>query len=155
MSTPSIRPSQRESLLASINPQSATTVQTSGWVNAANFEWLVGIVKVGAITTGGTVNAKMQQAKDSSGTSAKDITNSSITALTAAGSNSNEDAWIEVRADQLDTNNGFTYVRLSITPSGAAALIGGDVLGLDAKQALAGGQSEETALAQIVSLPSV
>ena len=152
---PSLRPSQRASLLAAIPSQSASAVQSSGWVDASLFEWLVATINVGTISASGTVNAKLQQATSSGGAGAKDVANSAITALTQAGSNSNEEAWIEVKADQLDGEHGFRYVQLSITPAVAAAVIGGELYGFDPKIAQPGGEAFATTVAQIVSLPSI
>lgn len=152
---PALRPSQRASLLGKIDPQSATAVQTSAWVDASQFEWLVAKVQVGAISAGGTVNAKLQQAQDGSGTGAKDIAGAAITALTQAGGSGDQEVWIEVKADQLDGEHGFTHLQLSITPSVAAALIGGLVEGMDPKIAHPGGEAFAASVAQIVSLPSV
>lgn len=134
MSThPLLKPSDRVVLLAAINPQSATTVQSSGWVAMDLYESLLAEIRVGTISSSGTVDAKLQQATSSGGAGAKDITGKSITQLTQAGSNSNSQAFINVTAGDLDSANGFNYVQLSITPATAAALITGALYGFDAK----------------------
>ena len=129
----SLKPSQRIALAGVINPQSATTVQTTGWVDASQYENLLAVINVGTISSTGTVDAKLQQASDSSGTGAKNITGAAITQLTQAGGSSNKQALINLKADQLDANNGFTFVQLSITPATAAALIAGELWGHDPK----------------------
>lgn len=80
------------------------------------------------MTGGSTVDAKLQQATDSGGTGAKDVTGKAITQLLAAGGN-NRQAIIEARDTDLDVNNGFAYVRLSITVGTAASLIQALLLG--------------------------
>jgi hypothetical protein len=128
---PSLRPTQRLNIAAVINPQSATTVQTSGWVAVNQYNNFLATIIVGAISSTGTVDAKLQQATDSSGTGAKDITGKAITQLTQAGSKSNTQVNINLKQDELDAQNGFNYIQLSITPATAAALITGIVFGVD------------------------
>lgn len=128
---PSLKPSQRMSVASTINPQSATTVQTTGWVSMASFQNIVAKINTGVITATGTVDAKLQQATDSSGTGAKDITGKAITQLVAT-TNNNQQCLINLKSDELDATNNFAYVRLSITPATAAALISGEIIGMDA-----------------------
>lgn len=135
---PSLKPSQREAIVGVISPQSATTVQTSAWVPVAQFQNFEALVQIGAITGSGTVDAKIQQATDSSGTSAKDITGKAITQVVGSA-NSNVQVRINVKQDDLDVNNAFTYIRLSITPAVAAALIGGLLQGVDTRYGPADG----------------
>ena len=128
-----VKPSDRATLVGVVNPQSATTVQTSGWIAAKDFGSFLATVIVGAITATGTVDAKLQQASDASGTGAKDITGKSITQLTAAGTDSNKQVEINLYPEELDLENNFTHFRLSITPATAAAVIAGTVRGLAAR----------------------
>jgi len=107
--------------------QGAGTV-TSGWVSMARFTQLMAIVKTGVLGTSATVDAKLQQASDSGGTGAKDITGKAITQLVKA-SNDNNQAVINLRPSDLDVANGFSYVRLSVTVGTAASLIDGTLLG--------------------------
>lgn len=130
--TPNVKPSDRATLLAVINPQSATTAKSSGWVAAKTCLSFLATVLVGAITSTGTVDAKLEQAKDSGGTDAKDVTGKAITQLTEAGTDSNKQVEINLQQADLDINNGFTHFRLTITPATAAALIAGTVRGIDA-----------------------
>lgn len=128
-------PSDRAAIVGVINPSSqAAGVATTAWVSMANYRSLLAVIAVGAMTTSGTVNAKLQQATDASGTGAKDITGKAITALTEAGEDDNKQALINVRAEDLDVNNGFTHVQLSITTAVAASLTAGLLLGFDDKR---------------------
>ncbi|MCB0048953.1 MAG: hypothetical protein KDE24_05320 [Caldilinea sp.] len=84
---------------------------TSSWLPVSNSPRLTAIVQVGATDT--TVDAKLQQATDSSGTGAKDITGAAITQI--AGTGDNRFVSIDLATENLDLANGFDYVRLSIT----------------------------------------
>lgn len=129
-------PSDRAAVVAAINPASLAAAGTAstGWVSLANYRSLLAVVMVGAMTATGTLDAKLQQAKDASGTGAKDITGKAITQLTAAGTDDNKQALINVRAEDLDVNNEFTHVRLTVAAATAASLIAGLLLGFDDKR---------------------
>lgn len=120
-------------ILASIPPQSATAgTYTSGWVSMATLGRVYAVLNIGAITGSGTVDAKIQQASDSGGTGAKDVTGIAITQIVGSA-NSNKQVTLEVRPAQLDVANNFTHVRLSVTTAVAASLLGATVHGTNAK----------------------
>ncbi len=79
-------PSDQAAIVASIDPeaQGAATV-TSDWVDASLFHQFMAILQTGVMAATSTVDLKVRQATDSSGTGVKDITGKSITQLTAAG----------------------------------------------------------------------
>jgi len=85
---PNIKFAERTAVAATIDPvsQGAGTV-TTGWVPMGNFNSVCALLGVGVMSAGSTVDAKLQQATDSSGTGAKDITGKAITQLLAAGGN--------------------------------------------------------------------
>lgn len=129
--TPNARLSEQLTLLATIDPSSASVGSvTTGWISAANHERFMALVNTGALGSGGTVDAKLQQATDSSGTGAKDVSGKSITQITA----NNKQALIDLRAEELDANGGFAYFRLSLTVGVAASLASAAVIGGVAKQ---------------------
>lgn len=134
MSNPNVRPSDRATILAVINPQSASSAQSSGWISVVQFAALQALIIVGAIGSSATVDAKIEQATSAAGAGAKDVTGKAITQLTKAGSDDNKQAIINFRPTDLDFNNGFTHVRLTITPATAASLICGVILGSDARE---------------------
>ena len=134
MSHPNVRPSDRATIMAVVNPQSAASAQSSGWISVVQFAALQALIIVGAIGSSATVDAKIQQATDSSGTGAKDVSGKAITQLTKAGSDDNKQAVINFRPTDLDFSGGFTHVRLTITPATAASLICGVILGMDARE---------------------
>ena len=141
--------SEKLALLDNIAPisQSAGTV-TSGWVSAANFERFLAVIQTGVLGASATVDAKLQQATDSSGTGAKDITGKAITQIVKATGDGKQ-VEINLRAEELDTNNSFNYFRLSVTVGTAASLIAAVIYGDIAKNQAASALNNATVV-QIV-----
>jgi len=141
--------SERNAILATIDPvsQAAGTV-TSGWMSMAEFHSMAAILQTGALGASATVDAKLQQATDSSGTGAKDITGKAITQLVKA-SHDNKQAIIQCHAEELDVANSFTHVRLSVTVATAASLISAVLLGTNPRYSPASDQ-DDTDVTQIV-----
>lgn len=129
-----VRPSHRATIVGAINPvsQGVGSVST-GWVSMALFSSLMAVIQAGVLGASATLDAKLQQATDGSGTGAKDIAGKAITQFTKAGTDDNKQAVIEVKSDQLDVNAGFTHVRLTLTVGTAASLVAGLLFGLDAR----------------------
>lgn len=140
---------EQMALLATLDPvsQGAGTI-TTGWVNAGKFARLWAEIKVGVMTATGTVDAKLQQATDGAGTGAKDITGKAITQLLAAGGN-NRQVEIDCRDDELDVNNGFCFVRLSLTVTTAASLVAAGLWGVFPRNGL-GSDSNQAGVVQLV-----
>ena len=133
MSTNSL-PSERVAVLATIDPDALTAAtHTSDWGDLTKFGTGMAVIAVGTLGTSATVDAKLQQATDSSGTGAKDITGKSITQLTDAGSDDDKQAIINIRAEELDVDNSFTHVRISLTVATATSDGGAVLLGLDSR----------------------
>ncbi len=123
-------PSEQAAVCAVIDPDAnAAGALTSDYVDMGLFEAVQGIVLCGTMGSSGTLDAKLVQAQDSSGTGVKDITGKAITQLTDGGSDSDKQAVINCRAEELDTTNGFNHVALILTTATAtgdsAALIMG------------------------------
>lgn len=128
--------SEAAALVATVDPDALTAAtHTSDWVDMQDFERIMAIVAVGTLGTSATVDAKLEQATDSSGSGAKDITGKAITQLTQAGSDDDKQAIINCKADELDVENDFRYVRLSITVGTATSDGAGFVLGLEPRYA--------------------
>jgi hypothetical protein len=130
---PNLNPSDLAALLGVIDPQSSSTVKTTGWIAANTHTSFLCTLLFGAIASTGTATAKLEQATDSSGTGAKDITGKAITALTDV--DDNKQMLINLRGNELDINNGFTHFRLSVTPATAASLLCATVQGFGAYNA--------------------
>jgi len=125
-------PSEKVAVLGSIDPDAnAAGALTSDWGDASQFESLLGIVQVGVLGSSGTIDAKLQQATDSSGTGAKDITGKAISQLTEAGSDDDKQALINVRAEELDVDGGFTHVAIVLTTAVATSDSSAILLGLN------------------------
>jgi hypothetical protein len=124
--------SENVAVVGNIDPDAygASTV-TSGWIAAKDFGHFLAIVQAGDLGASATVDAKLEQATSAAGAGAKDITGKAITQLTQAGTDSNKQAVINLRPEELDVDGGFTHFRLSITVAVAASDVGGVVLGVD------------------------
>jgi hypothetical protein len=95
-------------LLAQANPALANnTTYATAWVDSTKFYRLAFLLAVGATDT--TVDAKLQQASDASGTGAADISGKAITQIVTA----NKQAWINLRG--VEVGQAKTYVRLLAT----------------------------------------
>lgn len=118
-------------VVATIDPDAYTAATyTSDWVNMANFDQVMAVVMVGTLGTSATVDAKIEQATDGSGSNAKDVSGKSITQLTQAGSDDDKQVVIGISAADLDVANNFDYVRLSLTVGTATSDAGGIIVGL-------------------------
>ena len=122
-------------VVATIDPDAyAANTYTSDWVDMGDFHLLMAVVQTGTLGASATVAAKLQQATDSSGTGAKDVTGKAITTLTQASpDDSDKQAVINVRANELDLNNNFRYVNLSLTVAVAASDVSAVLLGFIAR----------------------
>lgn len=130
---PNIKATELAAVLATINPSSqAAGALTSGWISAANFNKFLALVQTGVLGASATVDAKFQQATDSSGTGAKDITGAALTQIVKA-SGDNVQAEINLDPQQMDVTNGFAYIQLSVTVGTAASLTSAVLLGFTSR----------------------
>jgi len=118
---------ERYELLDVIHPESSSTVLVGSWVDASEAQDGFMLVTVGLIAASGTVNATLTQDDVGDGTNAKAITGKSITAL--ADSDDDVTIIIKWRAEELDVDNGFIYLLMTITPATSAALVSGHLYG--------------------------
>jgi hypothetical protein len=147
---PNAKGSELFSVLATIDPASqAVGTAATGWISAGNHHNLLALIQSGALGTGATLDAKLQQAQDASGTGAKDLTGKAITQLTQTASGSSKQALINLRPDDLDVANGYAYVRLSVTVGVAASLTAAQLLGVNPRFA-PGDANNQSAVAQVV-----
>ena len=146
---PNAKGSELFSVLATIDPASqAVGTVTTGWISAGNHHTFLALVQSGVLGTGATLDAKLQQATDASGTGAKDVTGKAITQIVKA-TGDNKQALINLRPDDLDVTNGYAYVRLSMTVAVAASLTAAQLLGFNPRFA-PGDASNQAAVAQVV-----
>lgn len=128
-----VKLSEQLAVMATLDPASvAAGTVVSAWVSMANVQSLMALIQTGVLGASATVDAKLRQATDSSGTDAKDITGKVITQIVKA-SGDNVQALVECRADDLDVNNGFGFVALSVTVGTAASIVGASLIGGNAR----------------------
>lgn len=132
MSNAQLLATDRAGIVGVIDPDatSAGTV-TTGWVAAKEFVTYMAVVLAGTLGASATIDAKLEQATDGSGTGAKDIDGKAITQLTKVGSDDDKQAVINLRQEELDVNNAFSHFRLSITVGTATSDVGAIVLGMN------------------------
>lgn len=147
---PNAKGSELLSILATLDPgNQAPGVANTGWVSLSTHHGLLALVQTGALATGATVDAKLQQAQDASGTGAKDVAGKAIAQLTQASNGANRQALINLRPEELDVNNGFAFARLVVTVAAAAANTSAQLLGVNPRLASAE-TANQAAVAQIV-----
>ena len=126
---------QRVAVVGTIDPQSGTAgnYDTDG-VDMSKFRRALFVLLVGAMTSTGTVNAKLQGSADNS--TFVDITGKAITQLTEAGTDANKQALLEISdAELADTAATYRYVRMRVVTATAASLIAAVALGADPRYA--------------------
>ena len=141
--------SEMLAILATVDPasQSAGTA-TTGWVSVANHHGLLAVVQTGVLGTLATVDAKLQQATDSTGAGAKDVAGRAITQIVKA-TGDNKQALINLKPEELDTLNGFGFVRVALTVGVAASITGAQLLGVNPRFAPAD-SGNQAAVVQVI-----
>ena len=138
MSNPNVKPSDRAVFIGEIPPISASSAKSTGYIpmgpQPGGFDSIQALVQAGVTASGGTIDAKLEQADTAAGGNVKDIVGKAITQLTAVNGNAGpRNAILNCRSEELDVAGGFCYVRLTITPATAASVIAGAILGHDAR----------------------
>lgn len=146
-----LKPSDRVAVVGAIDPDAnAAGALSTGWVSVAEYASLMAIVMAGTLGASATLDAKLEQATDSSGTGAKDVTGKAITQLTQASPNdSDQQAIINCGQQDLDVNGGFAFVRLTMTVGTATSDCGAVLLGFDPAYAPAV-DNDATTVAEVV-----
>lgn len=128
MSNPNLKPSTRATVVAIIAAasQSVGTATIANAVDMGEYINVQCVVTCGAFT--GTATVKWQQATTGAFSDAKDIADRPAVDLSA-----NLPAQINLKANELDINNGFRYVRPVITVTTDVVMAGAVVLAHDAK----------------------
>lgn len=152
MAQKTLLPSQLAAVVGVIDPDAyAANTYTTGWIDMGQFQAVMAVVMAGTLGASATLDAKIEQASDSSGTGAKDVTGAAITQLTKAGSDDDKQAVIELFGEDLDLVNGFTHARLSVTVGTATSDMGAIVLGMSPRYAPASA-NDLASVDEIVSL---
>lgn len=125
-----ILPTDEAAVVATIDPDAYTaSTVVSDYVDMRKFRAIQAIVMAGALGTNATLDAKLVEATDASGTGAQDITGKSITQLTEAGTDSDKQAIINLHSEELDIADGYCFVALSMTVGTATSDAGGIIIG--------------------------
>ena len=141
--------SEMLSILATIDPASQSAgPATTGWASVANHHGLLAVVQTGVLGTLATVDAKLQQAIDSTGAGAKDVAGRAITQIVKA-TGDNKQALINLKPEELDTLNGFGFVRVALTVGVAASITGAQLLGVNPRFAPAD-SGNQAAVVQVI-----
>ncbi len=141
--------SEMLAILATIDPASQSAGSaTTGWVSVANHHGLLAVVQTGVLGTLATVDAKLQQATDSTGAGAKDVAGRAITQIVKA-TGDNKQALINLKPEDLDTVNGFGFVRVALTVGVAASITGAQLLGVNPRFAPAD-VANQAAVVQVI-----
>ena len=146
---PNSKASEMLAVLATIDPASqAAGALSTGWVSVANYLGFLAVVQTGVLGTSATVDAKLQQALDATGTGAKDITGRAIIKIVKA-TGDNKQALINVKPEDLDTVNGFGFVRVTVTVGAAASVTSAQLIGVNPRFAPADA-ANQAAVVQVI-----
>jgi len=128
-----VSPSDRQAVVGVIDPDvsTAATYLTAA-IDMSLWQSIQAIVLVGTLGSSATIDAKLTQATASGG-AYKDVTGKGIVQLTDAGSDSDKQAIINCRAEELDVANDYRYLKLSVTVGTATSDMGAIVMGTDAR----------------------
>lgn len=123
-------PSERAAVAAVIAPAAlAVGANSSGWIDLALYTQLLGIVTLGVLGAGATIDAKWQLADDASGTNTVDSTQNALIQIPKATGDGKQ----AVMNFDSSRSKPFSkrFARLVITVGGAASQAGAVVLGFD------------------------
>lgn len=111
-------PSEVMALVGAIDPDANAPGDVStGWIDMSAWHAMLAVVLVGDMGSATTLAGKFEQATSSGGAGVKDVTGVAISALdqSASPNPSNQQVTLDCRADDLDAENGFRYVRFTAT----------------------------------------
>lgn len=98
------------------------TNAATAWVDMANYDKIFAYVEIGTWDAGDDLDeCRLEQATDSNGTGAKDLTTDGAGANYDTGNPVDADGdfvILEADADQLDVDGGFRFVRLYVAEGG-------------------------------------
>lgn len=125
---PNVNVREAVELEIGIPPQSldSSKVYQSDWKDIASVRRAVGVGQVQNLSDTKTLHVYFRQAKDASGTSAKDL-GDEVTITSDGGQDVMAAA--EIREDDLDTENGFNYISVHMYHDDSGALNGSALVG--------------------------
>lgn len=107
-------------LLGTINPASYNSEQNTGYKDLGNYGRAVIIIHAGVL--GGNVDIDIEQATDTSGTSAKTFDSGGKDLALTATTDNNTVSVIEIRPEEFDVANAFDCLNVEVTPASAGIL---------------------------------
>lgn len=136
MAKSNTRPTDRMALVAQTQPGAvAPATVSTPWLDIHLAARFLAIIVVGTIGSGGTVDAKIEQATDDAGAGAKDVEGKAMAQLSQAGDNdSDSQVLIDLATADFDIDGGFGFVRLSVTVAGASAGLSASMLAIDPRE---------------------
>lgn len=117
------RPSEVLAVVSTIDPAATTTERLGDWVDMGAWESAMFTLLIGDAAADSTVDFKLQQATDASGTGVKDLVLATQRAVHATA-NDGKVIIIECRAEELDMANSFRFVRPRIIGAAATGFLG-------------------------------
>jgi hypothetical protein len=124
--------SELAAIVGVIDPDAyANAAYESGYVDMSKFESLMAIVMAGDLGSSATLDFKLQSAVAASG--GADITGKAITQLTQAGTDSNKQAIINLRREEM--TEGHRYVKAVMTVGTAASDASAILIGINPRNA--------------------
>jgi hypothetical protein len=127
-------PSERAAVVATIDPDVYTqAAYVSDYVDMGKWDSLLAVIMAGTLGSSATLNAKLVQATTSGGSGKKDISGKAIAALTQGGTDSDKQALINLRAEELDVDNDFQFVAIEMTIGTATSDAGAVLFGFDGR----------------------
>lgn len=106
--------------LGGINPASYNSEQNTGYKDLGNYVRAVIIIHAGVL--GGNVDIDVEQATDTSGTSAKTFDSGGKDVALVATTDNNTVSVIEIRPEEFDIANKFDCINLEVTPASAGII---------------------------------
>lgn len=114
----------------------------TAWIDVSKFQQVIAIIMAGTLGSSATINAKWQLNDISGDSGAEDITGKAITALTQAGTDSDKQAILSLRPEEMiGATKSFKlgtarYAKLIVTVGVAASDMGAIVLGFGLRNGL-------------------
>lgn len=110
------KPSDKIFIAATIDPDAYTAAAyTSDWAAVKHSHQYMAVLMAGTLGSSATLDFKIQQATDSSGTGAKDISGLSATQLTQAGTDDDKQVIVNIDPVKLDIEGGFNHIAMVMT----------------------------------------
>lgn len=143
------RPTDKMAVVGVIDPDAnGVGALSTGWVAAKDYNAFMALIMAGTLGASATLDAKIEQATDASGTGVKDVTGKAITQLVKA-SNDDDQAIIEFCGEDLDVDNDFSHVRLTMTTGTATSDSAAVLMGIDPRY---GAPDQAATVAEVIGL---